>query len=141
MALYDQNQMTGASPATWYNGQQPMALGTALPTQQTPPLNQFVWINSPGTVDMWPVAAGSEMTFIDGENMMLYVKRVDEYNHPLKVRKFKMVEITEEPEIKAAPSVELSDLDDRIARAVERAVSEKLSGLFTSHSGGTALNV
>lgn len=140
MGLYDQNQNGTGTP--WY-GQQPQTQTplpsyyksqTPVPTPQPNQLNQFIWINNPGVVDMWPLAAGSEMTFIDNEKMTLYVKRVDEYNHPLKTRKFKLVEITDEPNTDAqaqTPQVNLDELKNFISSEIDKSVSSKFQTMFT----------
>ena len=140
MALYDQNQ--NANPTPWYAPQpQPQYRpypNTAVPTMSTQPqtpVNQFVWVNGPGTVDMWPVAAGSEMTFIDNENMVLYVKRVDEFNHPLKVRRFKLTEITDEMDVKPvaqiqAPQIDMDKIHEFINTEVQKQVNDRLQALF-----------
>ena len=120
MAVYDQNQVN-TNP--WY-GQQPQP--------QRSPLNQFVWINNPSTVDMWPVAPGNEMTFIDSEGMMLYVKRVDEYNHPLRTRKFKLTEILEEPEKVEHKSsdINMEELKSFISNEIDKSVTKRMSNMF-----------
>lgn len=144
MAIYDQMQQTGNNP--WYApqpGYQPQAayqVPTVKPRLPTTPtgVSEFVWVNNPGTVDMWPVSAGSEMTFIDNENMILYVKRVDEYNHPLKVRRFKLTEVTDEEEVKTSsptPQVNYDDLKGYITTEVNKAVSSRLGNLSTLLNG------
>lgn len=140
MALYDQVNGTGTP---WYAPQ-----GTAISTtpatvyrqpQTQPILNQFVWVNNPGTVEMWPVAAGSEMTFIDNENMLLYVKRVDEYNHPLKTRKFKLVELSDEEKTKpeeAKSAMDMVELKAFLSEEIDKALNVRLKGLFNQANEG-----
>lgn len=147
MALYDQNTYNGAN---WY-GTAPTTTPTTnvnpgmyspAPTRMnaTPNYNQqmnnggvsqFVWITNPGVVDMWPVAAGSEMTFIDNEGMMLYVKRVDEYNHPLKTRKFKLTEIMDEGTEPAKASFNMDELKQYIANEIDRGVTNRMNNMFS----------
>lgn len=130
MALYDQNQV-GGTP--WYGTQQ-----YNQPTRSynaSSPINQFVWVNGPGMVDMYPVAAGSEMTFIDNENMLLYVKRVDEYNHPLKIRKFKLTELTDEITVKEEkPAINVDELKSFIQTEIEKTVNTKIGSMFSFNS-------
>lgn len=138
MALYDQNQPTTGTP--WYAPQNtavprppfnpPVAQANPSATQ----VNQFAWVNNPSVVDMWPMAPGSEMTFIDGEHMMVYVKRVDEYNHPLKVRKFKLTEIMDE-EVAAnptppQPAIDMEELKRFLSSEVDRAVGDRINRAF-----------
>lgn len=134
MALYDQNQPTTGTP--WYAPQN-TAVGSFPRPTVTPPatqVNQFAWVNNPGVVDMWPMAPGSEMTFIDGEHMMVYVKRVDEYNHPLKVRKFKLTEILdEEPATNPTPpqpAIDMEELKRFLSSEVDRAVGDRINRAF-----------
>lgn len=138
MSIYDQNvQNTTGTP--WYA---PTNSGIKYPSptnQQM--LNQFVWVNGQGTVDMWPVAAGSEMTFIDNENMMLYVKRVDEFGHPFRTRKFKLTEIKDDSApTKPEPAVNMDELKTLIASEIDKAVSAKLKEMFTVKTEGNVIN-
>ena len=146
MSLYDpvSQQTVGNGVNPWYAPQTqtnyPNAVAKPTYAQNTQPQNsavsQFVWVNGPGVVDMWPVAARSEMTFIDNEAMMLYVKRVDEYNHPLKTRRFKLVEVLDEPEKKAeAPSINYEELKNFISEEVGKAVSIKTNNMFSFNNG------
>lgn len=141
MPIYDQNQ-TNITP--WYGQtntytpvnqpRQPQAGATSAVPHYTTNLNQFVWVNGPGMVDMWPVAAGSEMTFIDNEAMMLYVKRVDEYNHPLKTRRFKLTEMTDETESvnsAPAPTVDVDGLKQYLNNEIDKRISDKMSTIFS----------
>ncbi len=136
MALYDQNQTNTGTP--WYapqNSAVPRPAVTPQPIPQTmTQVNQFAWVNNPGVVDMWPMAPGSEMTFIDGEHMMVYVKRVDEYNHPLKVRKFKLTEILdEEPATNPTPpqpAIDMEELKRFLSSEVDRAVGDRINRAF-----------
>ena len=134
MALYDQNQPTTGTPRY---AQQKTVVGSFPRPTVTPPatqVNQFAWVNNPGVVDMWPMAPGSEMTFIDGEHMMVYVKRVDEYNHPLKVRKFKLTEILdEEPATNPTPpqpAIDMEELKRFLSSEVDRAVGDRINRAF-----------
>ena len=97
-------------------------------------LSQFAWINNPGVVDMWPMAAGSEMTFIDPEHLRLYVRRVDEWNHPVKTRVFALNEITDAPEKPAAPAINMEELKNFLSTEVDRAVNNKMSNVFGGFS-------
>lgn len=126
MALYDQGTQGNQTP--WYAPQQQIQNGRV----NQPVLNQFVWVNNQGTVDMWPVAAGSEMTFIDNENMMLYVKRVDEFGHPFRTRRFKLTEMLEDtkPEDKT-PAVNMDELKRYLNAEVDKVVAAKLQGVFS----------
>ena len=146
MALYDQNQIGQTpwyAPQNQYSQTNPARVQTsAIPNQIPSPINQFVWVNGPGTVDMWPVQAGSEMTFIDNENMCLYVKRVDEYNHPLKVRKFKLTEITDN-EVMAnppQPAINMEELKAFLSSEVDRAVSSRFFNMFGGAPKGEVAN-
>ena len=129
MGLYDQNNQS--APAPWYAPQ----LQQTQPKYNTnqPAINQFIWVTSPSTVEMWPVAAGSEMTFIDNENMKLYVKRVDEFGHPFKTRLFDLIERTGETdqEKSASPAVNMDELKAYLSGEVDKAVSAKLKDMFT----------
>ena len=130
---------------SWYNGGTTPSVGTAevqnpyganqtwQNTAQTN-LSQFAWINNPGVVDMWPMAAGSEMTFIDPEHLRLYVRRVDEWNHPVKTRVFALNEITDAPEKPAAPAINMEELKNFLSTEVDRAVSNKMSNVFGGFS-------
>ncbi len=141
MALYDQNNGNGTGTTPWY-GQQTAPRYQTPVTQPT--LNQFVWVNGQGTVDMWPVAAGSEMTFIDNEHMMLYVKRVDEFGHPFRTRMFKLTELPEKAaeEKPAEPQVNMEELKIFLSAEIDKAVSAKFKDMFTIKSieGGGAIN-
>lgn len=130
MALYDQTQV-GGTP--WYGAQQYNQPTRSYNTST--PINQFVWVNGPGMVDMYPVAAGSEMTFIDNENMILYVKRVDEYNHPLKVRKFRMTELLDEATVKdEKPTFNMDELKAFIQSEVDKTVNTRIGSMFSFNS-------
>ena len=84
---------------------------------------------------MYPVAAGSEMTFIDNENMLIYVKRVDEYNHPLKIRKFKLTELTDEITVKEEkPAINVDELKSFIQTEIEKTVNTKIGSMFSFNS-------
>ena len=134
MALYDQTNQASKHP--WYA---PTSY-TSTPAHNPQALNQFVWVNNSGTVDMWPVAARSEMTFIDNENMILYVKRVDEFGHPFRTRKFKLSEITEDVVKEAyTPAISMEEINKVIADEVDKAVSAKIKEMFrtTIKEGGS----
>lgn len=140
MSIYDQNN-TSATP--WYGAQQQPYYKTSTAMATVPnTINQFVWVNGQGTVDMWPVAAGSEMTFIDNEHMMLYVKRVDEFGHPFKTRVFKLTEIPEkiEAEKPSEPAVNMEELKSFLSAEIDKAVSTKLKDMFTIKTEGNVIN-
>lgn len=136
MAIYDQNIQNGTG-APWYAPQQTpqnyYKPTSAVPGQPPQSINQFIWVNGQGTVDMWPVAAGSEMTFIDNENMMLYVKRVDEFGHPFRTRMFKLTELPEKNETEKTPepAVNMEELKSFLSAEIDKAVSAKLKDMFT----------
>lgn len=148
MALYDQQN----NQTPWY-GQQPAYAQTRpmtqvpnaqtyaqQPAQQASQISQFAFITNPGVVDMWPVAPGSEMTFINLETMTMYVKRVDEYNHPLKVRIFKLNEVTDEPAkpLEQTPQVNMDELKSYLSSEIDRVVSDRFQSMFTirdQHNG------
>lgn len=135
MALYDQNNGNGTG-TPWYAPQR-----TPVPqTSQT--INQFIWVNGQGTVDMWPVAAGSEMTFIDNEHMMLYVKRVDEFGHPFRTRMSKLTELPEKAaeEKPSEPQVNMEELKSFLSAEIDKAVSAKLKDMFTLKTEGSVIN-
>lgn len=139
MALYDQNSQNGTG-TPWYAPQQPYynKASTAVPSiPQT--VNQFIWVNGPGTVDMWPVAAGSEMTFIDNEHMVLYVKRVDEFGHPFRTKIFKLTEMPEKAETgaPAEPQVNMEELKTYLTAEIDKAVSSKIKEMFTIKTEGS----
>lgn len=138
MSIYDQNN-TSATP--WY-GPQPQQSYYKPSTVPQQTINQFVWVNGQGTVDMWPVAAGSEMTFIDNEHMMLYVKRVDEFGHPFKTRIFKLTELPEKAaeEKPAEPQVNMDELKNFLSTEIDKAVSTKLKDMFTIKAEGNVIN-
>lgn len=140
MSIYDQTNQNGVG-TPWYAPQQTSATPRyQQPTQQG--INQFVWVNGPGTVDMWPVAAGSEMTFIDNENMLLYVKRVDEFGHPFRVRKFKMTEIKDENEVARASdtSIDMEELKTFLTKEIDKVVNAKLKDMFTIRTEGSVID-
>lgn len=134
MSIYDPNQAYTANNNAWYSPKS-SAVPAVLQT-----INQFVWVNGEGTVDMWPVAAGSEMTFIDNEHMLLYVKRVDEFGHPFRTRKFKLTEIMEETkEVKAAePAINMEELKAFLSSEIDKTVSNKLKDMFTIKTAESA---
>lgn len=133
MALYDQSGLN----QPWYA---PASPRTGVNNQQL--INQFVWVNNQGTVDMWPVAAGSEMTFIDGEHMLMYVKRVDDFGHPFKTRVFKITEEVDKPEVVESKQseVNMDEIKTMIDAEVARAVSEKLKEMFSPKMEGAGVN-
>lgn len=145
MALYDQNIQNGAG-TPWYGPQQTPNYYKPSTTVPSVPqtVNQFIWVNGQGTVDMWPVAAGSEMTFIDNEHMMLYVKRVDEFGHPFRTRVFKLTELPEKEtaEKPSEPQVNMEELKNFLSAEIDKAVSTKFKDMFTIKSieGGGATN-
>lgn len=134
MPIYDQNQVNNTTP--WYAPSQPKA-----PTQTAHPQNapvastaisQFAWITNPGVIDMWPMAPGSEMTFINNDTMKLYIKRVDEYGHPFKTRRFSLVEEFDEATDPAPKeSIDLNELKQFMSSEIEKAVSNKMSNMFS----------
>lgn len=137
-----QNQNSYGMNTGWQNN------GTQLNTNQQNAyqvaaqtnLSQFAWINNPGVVDMWPMAAGSEMTFIDPEHLRLYVRRVDEWNHPVKTRVFSLNEITDAPEKPSAPAINMEELKNFLSTEVDRAVSNKMSNMFSFNGSGAVSN-
>ena len=143
MALYDQNGQNGTG-TPWYAQQQPnyFKSNTAVATVPQATVNQFIWVNGQGTVDMWPVAAGSEMTFIDNEHMMLYVKRVDEFGHPFRTRVFKLTELPEKEtaEKPSEPQVNMEELKTFLASEIDKTVSSKLKEMFTIKAEGNVIN-
>lgn len=129
----DNNQTYATNP--WYAPQQTTNPAYVAKPQSQNQVSQFVWITNPGVVDMWPINPGCEMTFIDSENMMIYVKRVDEYNHPLKTKKFKMTEIIdEETKPNVVSQINMDELKSFISGEIERAVSNKMSNMFSFKS-------
>lgn len=136
MGPYDQNN---GGVNTWYGPQNTTtvpapALTVYNPTIQNGGISQFMWITNPGIVDMYPVAAGGEMIFIDGENMIVYQKRVDQYGHPMKIRKWQMNEVVDETTEEAkpqAPAINYDELKDFIRSEIDRGVSAKMSSMFT----------
>lgn len=139
MGLYDQTYNQQQTP--WYGNQSQYTtpIRAQLQTQTQQPytqqsasqISQFAWITNPGVVDMWPVAPGSEMTFINLENMMVYVKRVDEYNHPLKVKRFKLTEVMDDKQApQSAPQINMEELKAYLSSEIDKTVSSRLSNMF-----------
>lgn len=144
MSIYNQSNTSSTSTTPWYGTQPQQSYykpSTAVPSiPQT--VNQFIWVNGQGTVDMWPVAAGSEMTFIDNEHMMLYVKRVDEFGHPFRTRIFKLTEIPEkiETEKPSEPAVNMEELKSFLSTEIDKTISAKLKEMFTIKAEGNVIN-
>lgn len=117
----------------WQNN----AIQTPAQTNSGANLSQFAWINNPGVVDMWPMAAGSEMTFIDPEHRKLYVRRVDEWNHPVKTRVFDLIEVTNEPVKPQEHQINMDELKTYLSGEIDRAVNNKMSNMFSGFNAST----
>lgn len=120
MAYYDYGA-TGVNP--WYGGQYPQMSNPYMQPQMQQNMqncqcdNRFMWIQGKEAAKAYPVAPDKTIFFLDDKESYAYLKKTDRDGKTTEFKTFKLVEETDDSEIKlqTQPDVVTKDEFDNFA--------------------------